>query len=293
MRLGPAIGVLVLASVLVVAAPAAAANLVPNPGFESACGSETEACSWEEIVNTSMVIQRDPTIGQGGSSASYRLERLASGIDVRGQTDCIAPHPVTGGSASYSFWYRTADPRVTNVIMYATFFNGVTCTGNSVGLGVQQTSPDTNGDWQLVTLVRPVEAMYVARPALRFQVEFRCGTGGCPGAQVHFDDLVFEQTPTAVRIAAIRTQRTSSGVRLRWRTAFETETLGFNVYRQQKGKLVKVNRTLIPSVFGGTAAGHAYSWLDREAPNGATSYRLQAVSLNGTTSWAGAAMAAR
>jgi hypothetical protein len=239
-----------------------------------------------------MVIQRDPTVGQGGSSASYRLERLVSGIDVRGATDCIAPHPVTGGSALYSYWYRTADARVTNVIMFARFFNGADCTGNSVGLGVQQTSPITNGEWQFVTLSRPIEAIYAARPALKFQVEFRCETG-CPGAQVHFDDLVFEQTPTAVRIAAIRAQRTRSGVRLRWRTAFETETLGFNVYRKQKGRLVKLNRALIPSAFGGTAAGHAYSWLDREAPNGAAGYRLQTVSLSGTKSWAGSATAAR
>jgi hypothetical protein len=238
-----------------------------------------------------MVSQRDPTLGQGGSSASYRLEWLASGTDVRAGTDCIEPHPVSAGSASYSFWYRTADPRVTNVIMWATFFTGTTCTGNSVGLGVQQTSPITNGDWQSVTLVRPIEAIYVSRPALKFQVEFRCETD-CPGAQVHFDDLVFEQTPTAVRIAAIRIQQTRSGIRLHWRTAVENEIIGFNVYRQQRGTLLKLNRTLIPSVFGGTATGHSYSWLDRSAQKGAAKYRLQAVDLDGKRSWVGSASVA-
>jgi hypothetical protein len=56
---------------------------------------------------------------------------------------------------------------------------------------------------------------------------------------------------------------------------------------------VKLNRTLIPSVFGGRATGHAYSWLDRSAPRGAVKYRLQSVSLTGTRSWIGTAEAAR
>jgi hypothetical protein len=50
---------------------------------------------------------------------------------------------------------------------------------------------------------------------------------------------------------------------------------------------VKLNPTLISSVFGGTATGHAYSWLDRSAPRGATRYRLQAVNLDGSRRWIG------
>ena len=50
---------------------------------------------------------------------------------------------------------------------------------------------------------------------------------------------------------------------------------------------MKLNRTLIPSVFGGTTSGHTYSWLDRRAPNRIATYRLQAVSLSGKRSWVG------
>lgn len=111
-------------------------------------------------------------------------------------------------------------------------------------------------------------------------------------AQVNFDD-VGGSGPTAVNVRTLETLRTSSGVRVRWQTGHELALLGFNLYRQQRGKLVKLNRVLIPSVFGGTTSGHTYSWRDRSAPRGAATYRLQAVSLSGKRSWVGAAVVAR
>jgi hypothetical protein len=67
------------------------------------------------------------------------------------------------------------------------------------------------------------------------------------------------------------------------------DTLGFNLYREQRGKLVRLNRTLIPTVFPGGPAGHAYSWLDRSASTRTArfTYRLQEVGLNGKRSWVG------
>jgi uncharacterized protein YkwD len=96
---------------------------------------------------------------------------------------------------------------------------------------------------------------------------------------------------TAVALQRASATRTRAGVLVRWRTASEGQTLGFNVYRVRQGKLVKLNRALIASVFGGTATGHAYSWLDRGAPRGSTTlaYRLQAVGLDGTRRWVGRA----
>jgi hypothetical protein len=93
--------------------------------------------------------------------------------------------------------------------------------------------------------------------------------------------------PTAVSVSLFTARGSRAGVRLRWRTGAEAERLGFNLYRQQHGKLVKLNRTMIPSVFGDTATGHTYSWLDRSAPSRAVSYRLQAVSLSGKRNWVG------
>jgi hypothetical protein len=90
--------------------------------------------------------------------------------------------------------------------------------------------------------------------------------------------------PTAVRISSATAVRTRHGVVLRWRTAQETTLLGFNIVREQKGKLLKLNRTLIRSV-GGTARGHAYSWLDRRPPSQRVSYRIQAVRFDGSHAW--------
>jgi hypothetical protein len=97
---------------------------------------------------------------------------------------------------------------------------------------------------------------------------------------------------TAVSLRTFGVSRTASGARLHWRTASETRMLGFNLYREQRGKLAKLNSALIPSVSGGTTVGRAYSWLDRGARHEATyTYRLQAVSLGGTRAWLGTAVA--
>jgi hypothetical protein len=99
---------------------------------------------------------------------------------------------------------------------------------------------------------------------------------------------------TAVSLRAFRVSRTGSGVLLHWRTASEAQTLGFNLYRERRGRLEKLNAALIPTASGGTAKGHTYSWLDQSARREATyTYRLQAVNLGGTRAWLGTAVARR
>ena len=101
-------------------------------------------------------------------------------------------------------------------------------------------------------------------------------------------DLVLTTSgPTAVSLASFAGTSTRSGVRLAWRTAAEQQALGFNLYRERNGKSVRVNRALLPSAFGSTLDGRAYSWLDRRAPNGKLTYRLQAVYLDGARAWLG------
>jgi subtilisin-like proprotein convertase family protein len=101
-------------------------------------------------------------------------------------------------------------------------------------------------------------------------------------------DLVLTTSgPTAVSLASFAGTSTRAGVRLAWRTAAEQQALGFNLYRERNGKSVRVNRALLPSVFGGSLEEHAYSWLDRRAPTGKLTYRLQAVYVNGARAWLG------
>ena len=101
-------------------------------------------------------------------------------------------------------------------------------------------------------------------------------------------DLVLTTSgPTAVSLASFAGTSTRSGVRLAWRTAAEQQALGFNLYRERNGRSVRVNRALLPSGFGSTLEERAYSWLDRHAPNGKLTYRLQAVYLDGARAWLG------
>jgi hypothetical protein len=91
--------------------------------------------------------------------------------------------------------------------------------------------------------------------------------------------------PTVARVLSLAASHSARGVLLRWRASSEIDTLGFNVYRGQNGRRVRLNRALIPSR---TDGGHAYSWLDRRVPRyGQIRYWLQVVSLDGRRSWYG------
>ena len=113
--------------------------------------------------------------------------------------------------------------------------------------------------------------------------------------EAFLDLQVTRSGPTAVALRSLAASRSRNGIVIRWRTASEAKIVGFNLYRERRDKLVKLNRTLIPSVFGGAASGHAYSWLDGNAPkqSDALRYRLQTVGLGGNRSWVGAATVAR
>ncbi|MBA3365363.1 MAG: hypothetical protein H0U03_06195 [Actinobacteria bacterium] len=91
----------------------------------------------------------------------------------------------------------------------------------------------------------------------------------------------------AVQLRSFRATPSKKGVLLRWKTASEVDTLGFNIYRQQGAKRTKVNRSLISSANAST--GHSYSFLDRSLKKKQRSakvrYWLQEVELDGSRSW--------
>jgi hypothetical protein len=100
--------------------------------------------------------------------------------------------------------------------------------------------------------------------------------------------------PSAVQLRSFTASRSVRGAQIRWRTAVETDALGFNVYRFAHGSKAKVNRTLIAAKRSGTVHGAAYSLLDWHAVKGAFTYRLQVVTVRGSRSWlATAALRAR
>jgi uncharacterized repeat protein (TIGR01451 family) len=96
-------------------------------------------------------------------------------------------------------------------------------------------------------------------------------------------------TVTAVTLRGIAATRTARGVLVRWRTASEVDTLGYNVYRLRAGRRVRLNRHVIPA----KNRGARYSFLDRSATSGPARYYVQAISLDGARAWYGPAVLAR
>ena len=81
--------------------------------------------------------------------------------------------------------------------------------------------------------------------------------------------------PTAVVVTSLQAKRTARGVLVRWRTASETNLLGFDFYRGR----VRLNKAVIPAR---RATGASYSYVDRRPRSGPVRYRLQAVRLDGS-----------
>src|ERR1700738_1693378 len=97
---------------------------------------------------------------------------------------------------------------------------------------------------------------------------------------------------TLARTAEVKVTAGSTGVLIEWRTSFELDNLGFNVYRDQSGRRTQVN----PAIIAGSAliagqgtplyAGHSYQWFDA-AGGMASRYYLEDIDLRGTNTLAG------
>src|ERR1700682_5770066 len=97
---------------------------------------------------------------------------------------------------------------------------------------------------------------------------------------------------TLARTAEVKVTAGPMGVLIEWRTSFELDNLGFNVYRDQSGARSQVN----PAIIAGSAliagqgtplyAGYSYQWFDA-AGSMASRYYLEDVDLSGTNTVAG------
>jgi hypothetical protein len=90
-----------------------------------------------------------------------------------------------------------------------------------------------------------------------------------------------------IRISSVTATRSTQGAIVKWRTAFEVDNVGFNVYREVRGKRVKVNREIVPGsmfIVGEKVplpAGYSYSIRDPGA-TGDSLYSIEAMALDGT-----------
>jgi hypothetical protein len=102
-----------------------------------------------------------------------------------------------------------------------------------------------------------------------------------PSQQPNSDpsDCVLHSNTSAVTLRTFVAHRTAKAVVLRWRTGAETDTLGFNIFRQSGVKKVKVNTALIAGA--NALAGHAYAYVDRRAPHARVRYWLESIDRSG------------
>lgn len=89
--------------------------------------------------------------------------------------------------------------------------------------------------------------------------------------------------------------RYDDGVSLQWRTGYEVENLGFNIYREEgnSGKRVRVNSQMIAGsalMVGSSTvlgAGKSYTWFDSLPANKNAQYWIEDIDLDGQSSWHG------
>jgi hypothetical protein len=273
---------LACAVALAIVPSAQAANIVPNPGFESNCSGVP--CNWSVVPGTAVTLAYDTVNPNPPSTASMSVT-VAQSTAIGAVSDCV-PVALAPGPYSASFWYRTT-ATLTHVPGLAAFgYANNNCTGSSFSLGnLNAPSTISDGAWHVVSGTLAVPNAFAAH-SMQFEPFFQCACNQTTTATVNFDDVAFETTPLAVTVYGLRATRSHRGVVLRWRTGTEADTLGFNVYRQTGARRVLVNRRLIPAV--GAVAGSLYSYRDRSAPqHRALRYWLQDVAVDGTRTWHG------
>jgi len=98
-------------------------------------------------------------------------------------------------------------------------------------------------------------------------------------------------TPTEVRLTSFTAAKYDRGVLLEWRTGYEIDNLGFNLYREINGVRTRVNTSLIAGsgLQAGRNAGQNYArWdVDAAASDPTVTYWLEDVEFNGLSTWHG------
>jgi hypothetical protein len=95
--------------------------------------------------------------------------------------------------------------------------------------------------------------------------------------------------PTAIQLVDCTATAYDDGTVLEWQTAYEVDNLGFNIFREENGKRVRVNQQIIAGsalLAGPTTrlgAGYSYSWKDSTADRQNAVYWLEEIDLNGGT----------
>jgi len=225
-------------------------------------------------------------------------------IALQGSGTGDAPHIVisinTTGFSGVRVAYnlRDIDGSTDNAVQPVALQFRVGSSGNYTNIPAGFVADATTGP-SLATLVTPVSVTLPAATDNQPLVQLRIITTNAVGNDewVGIDDI-FIFVPDDAKFDSFEATRYEGGkVLLKWRTGFEVDNLGFNVYREQNGQRVRINSEMIAGsalmVGEGTRlrSGYSYSWAD-ELPNGGDAkYWVESLDLNGRSAMFGPASA--
>jgi hypothetical protein len=221
-------------------------------------------------------------------------------VALQGSGTADAPHIVisinTTGLSGIKIGYvlRDIDGSADNAVEPVALQFRVGSTGNYTNIPAGFVADATTGP-NLATLVTPVSVTLPAAAENQPLVQIRIITTNAVGNDewVGIDDILIF-VPSAARVDSFTANGCEDGkVLLEWRTGLEVDNLGFNVYRDVKGKRTRVNSQMLAGsalmVGAGTKlmSGRSYAWPD-DSPGGKDArYWLEEVDLNGRSAWHG------
>jgi hypothetical protein len=107
-------------------------------------------------------------------------------------------------------------------------------------------------------------------------------------------EIALPGSPTAVKLNSFNANTMDDGrVLIQWSTGAEVDNLGFNVYREQNGRRVRITPQLVAgsALLAGPGAtltsGNSYVWFDTPPTGKGTKYLLEDLDLKGKSSWNG------
>lgn len=262
------------------------------------------------------------TLFQGGTSSASGAFDVVGNVH-RGDVNSSTPVSfgnvnvqITQGTSTGVDWtvtlYKSAPTDFTNAVSrtYDIIKNGgsVNPVGTTVRLRYKDASPDeTNGNAELMLQLwkkdPQISSTYLALPSTRDasanwvqaanvtnNVETSPGTPA-PSRWVMFSG----SAPTACKLEGFQAARSDDGVVLEWRTGYEVNNVGFNVYRQgSDGEMVKLTKHMVAGsglmVRKNTVltSGLSYYWSDPDTKKGDhPQYWLEDLDADGHTSWNG------
>lgn len=107
-------------------------------------------------------------------------------------------------------------------------------------------------------------------------------------------EIALPGSPTAAKLSSLTATSSDDGrVLIKWSTGAEVDNLGFNVYREQGGRRVRITPQLVAgsALLAGPQArltsGNSYVWSDLPPPGKPVKYLLEDIDLKGKSAWNG------